>query len=92
MGLDSSKLWDLVEGRSKKVLVACLEALGVQVRRIEAVVIDPYAGYKAAVGDQAPQATRVADRFHIERLANQALSEVRCRRQRGRLRAPRPQR
>ena len=36
---------DLIEGRSKKVLVARLEALGEQVGEIEAVVIDPYAGY-----------------------------------------------
>ena len=79
--LDTSRLWDLIEGRSKKALVARLEALGEQVGEIEAVVIDPYAGYKAAVRDLAPQATRVADRFHIQRLAAQALTEVRCRRQ-----------
>ena len=79
--LDTSRLWDLIEGRSKKVLVTRLEALGDRVGDIESVVIDPYAGYKAAVRDLAPHATRVADRFHIERLAAQALTEVRCRRQ-----------
>ena len=79
--LDTSRLWDLIEGRSKKALVARLEELGEQVREIEAAVIDPYAGYKAAVRDLAPQATRVADRFHMQRLAAQALTEVRCRRQ-----------
>ena len=79
--LDTSRLWDLIEGRSKNVLVSRLQLLGESVRDIEAVVIDPYAGYKAAVRDLAPHATRVADRFHIERLAAQALTEVRCRRQ-----------
>ena len=79
--LESSRLWDFIEGRSKKVLVDRLEALGESVHSIEAVVIDPYAGYKAAVRDLAPHATRVADRFHIQRLAAQALTEVRCRRQ-----------
>ena len=79
--LDTSRLWNLIEGRSKKALVARLEALGEGVRAIEAVVIDPYAGYKPAVRDLAPQATRVADRFHMQRLATQALTEVRCRRQ-----------
>ena len=79
--LDTSRLWDLIEGCSKKVLVARLEALGEGVHSIESVVIDPYAGYKAAVRDLAPHATRVADRFHIERLAAQALTEMRCRRQ-----------
>lgn len=81
VNLDTSRLWDLVEGRSKKVLVSRLEAVGEHIGDIEAVVIDPYAGYKAAVRDLAPHATRVADRFHIERLAGQALTEVRCRRQ-----------
>ena len=79
--LDTSRLWDLIEGRSKKVLVSRLQLLGERVGDIESVVIDPYAGYKAAVRDLAPHATRVADRFHIERLASQALTEVRCRRQ-----------
>ena len=63
------------------MLVTRLAALGEGVHSIESVVIDPYAGYKAAVRDLAPQATRAADRFHIERLASQALTEVRCRRQ-----------
>ena len=44
-------------------------------------MIDPYAGYKAAVRDLAPGATRVADRFHVQRLADWALTEVRCQRQ-----------
>ena len=79
--LESSRLWDFIEGRSKKVLVDRLEALGEGVRSIEAVVIDPYAGYKAAVRDAAPRATRVADHFHIVGLANAALTDVRTRRQ-----------
>ena len=79
--LDTSRLWDLIEGRSKKVLVSRLQLLGERVGDIEAVVIDPYAGYKAAVRELAPHATWVADRFGIERLAAGALTEVRCRRQ-----------
>ena len=69
--LDTSRLWDLIEGRrsTKKALVGRLEALGDGVRAIEAVVIDPYAGYKAPVRDLAPHATRVADRFPWRRLA-----------------------
>ena len=81
--LDTSRLWDFIEGRSKKVLVERLDALGEQVREIGAVVIDPYAGYKAAARDRAPQAIRVADRFGIARLAGGAVTDVRCRRQQG---------
>ena len=79
--LDGPRLWDFIEGRSKKVLVDRLEALGESVHSIEAVVIDPYAGYKAAVRDAAPRAARVADHFHIVGLANAALTDVRTRRQ-----------
>ena len=39
--LDTSRLWDLIEGRSKKVLVSRLQLHGESVRSIEAVVIDP---------------------------------------------------
>lgn len=79
--LGTGRLWDLVEGRSKAVLADRLRAVGRDVRRIEVVVIDPYAGYKTAVRELAPKATRVADRFHVERLAAQAVTDVRCRRQ-----------
>ena len=79
--LDRSRLWDLIEGRSKKALVDRLAAAGDDVAHIEAVVIDPYAGYRAALADMAPHATRVADHFHVVGLANQALTDVRCRRQ-----------
>ena len=68
--LDTARMWDLIERCSKKVLVTRLEALGDAVRSIEAVVIDLYAGYKAAVRDLAPHAARVADRFRIQRLAD----------------------
>lgn len=79
--LDGPRLWDLIEGRSKKALVDRLEAAGEDVARIKAVVIDPYAGYRAALRDMAPHATCVADHFHVVGLANAALTDVRCRRQ-----------
>jgi transposase len=80
--LATGQLWDLVPGRSKAVVAQRLrllndDALGV----IGDVVIDPFAGYKAAVCELAPDARRTADRFHIVRLANQAVTDVRCRRQ-----------
>lgn len=79
VNLDTGRLWDLFEGRSKAVLAERLRLLGGDVVAIESVVIDPYAGYKAAVRDLAAGAVRVADRFHIERLAAQAVTDCRCR-------------
>jgi hypothetical protein len=44
------------------VLAEPLRLLGDDVVAIESVVIDPYAGYKAAVCELAAGAVRVADR------------------------------
>ncbi len=81
VNLSTGKLWDLFEGRSRKVLADRLRLLGDDVVEIESVVIDPYARYKAAVGELAPHTVRVADRFHIERLGAQAVTDVRTRQQ-----------
>ena len=42
-------------------------------------MIDPFAPYRAAVRELLPHAVHVADRFHIERLAKQAVTDTRCR-------------
>jgi transposase len=78
--LSSGRLWDLLEGRSKAVVVQRLHELGADAERIGDVVIDPFAGYKAAARQLVPHARRTADKFHIIRLANAAVTEVRCRR------------
>src|SRR5512142_147433 len=41
--------------------------------------MDPCASYRAAVATALPHATVVADRFHLVRLANQAVTDVRRR-------------
>ena len=79
--LSSGRLWDLLEGRSKAVVAGRLAELGADAERISDVVIDPFAGYKAAARELVPHARRTADKFHIIRLANAAVTEVRCRRQ-----------
>lgn len=81
VNLDTGRLWDLLEGRSRTVVSRRLGRLGPAVHDIDDVVIDPFAGYKAAVRALAPGTRRTADRFHIVRLANQMLTDVRCRRQ-----------
>jgi transposase len=80
--LSTGELWDLVPGRSKAVVIDRLRRLDDEVLAgISDVVIDPFAGYKAAVRELVPTARRTADRFHVVRLANQAITDVRCRRQ-----------
>lgn len=80
VNLDTGATIDLLEGRSKPAVDAWLAAKP-QVWRdgIEHVVIDPHQPYAAAVRDWLPDAAVVVDHFHIIRLANQALDEVRRR-------------
>ena len=77
--LETSRMWDMFEGRSKAALADRLRLLGEAASVIEAVVIDPFAPYRAAIRELLPDAVHVADRFHIERLANTALTDTRCR-------------
>ena len=62
--LETSRLWDMFEGRSKAALANRLRALGDAASAIEAVVIDPFAPYRAAVRELLPHAVHVADRLH----------------------------
>jgi transposase len=46
---------------------------------IDAVTLDPYAGYARGLADGLPHAELVVDHFHAVRLANAALDEARRR-------------
>lgn len=80
--LDTGRLVDLLEGRSKTLVSDWLAALGDQERAaVVEVALDPYAGYNAAVREALPHARITVDKFHAVRLANQVVTAVRCRRQ-----------
>ncbi len=65
-------------GRSTRSLKAFFEEIGEEAAsRIEAVTIDMSQAYTKAIREQAPQATIVYDRFHVQRLASDALDLVR---------------
>lgn len=66
------------EGKGEKTLQTFFDDLGPQ--RSEAlthVTMDLGAAYRAAVEARAPQAQKVFDRFHVQKLANEAVDEVR---------------
>ena len=66
------------EGRSAEVLGQFFAQLGDQGRAaIEAVTIDMAGGYRKAVQEWLPHAQIVYDRFHVQRLAADAVDEVR---------------
>jgi transposase len=67
-------------GRTKANVVAWLDDRGQAWKDAVAVVaMDPCATYRAAVAEALPHALIVADHFHLVRLANQAVTDVRRR-------------
>lgn len=66
------------KGKSADTLRGFFEALGPErCAKLEAVTIDMSAAYIKAVSDAAPQARIVFDKFHVQRLAHDALDQVR---------------
>ncbi len=66
------------QGRSAETLDGFFELLGEQRRdQIEEVTIDMAGGYIKAIAENLPGARVIFDRFHVERLAADAVDEVR---------------
>jgi transposase len=69
-----------VDGRTSAMVQAWLAARTEAFRAgIEVVVIDPHAGYAAAVRAALPEARVAVDHFHLVLLANKAVTAVRQR-------------
>lgn len=66
------------KGKSADTLRGFFEALGAErSAKLQSVTIDMSAAYIKAVSDAAPQARIVFDKFHVQRLAHDALDQVR---------------
>jgi transposase len=66
------------EGRSAETLEAFFDALGPEgIAQLEAITLDMAGGYLKAVEARAPHAAVVFDRFHVQRLASDAIDQVR---------------
>jgi hypothetical protein len=69
-----------VDGRTSAAVQAWLAARSPEFRAgIEVVVIDPHAGYAAAVRAALPEVLLAVDHFHLVMLANKAVTAVRQR-------------
>jgi hypothetical protein len=69
-----------VDGRASAAVQAWLAARTPEFRAgVEVVVIDPHAGYAAAVRAALPDAQVAVDHFHLILLANKAVTAVRQR-------------
>ena len=80
--LDTGRLVDVLPARSAVAVTEWLAAKPTPwLAGIRHVVIDPYQPYATAVAKGLPAARVVVDHFHVIRLANAALDEVRRRTQ-----------
>jgi transposase len=79
-GSGPARLLDMVEGRSKAVFKAWLDAQAEAFRDgIEVVAMDGFTGFKTAAADTVPEAVAVMDPFHVVALAGDALDRCRQR-------------
>ena len=79
-GTGSSRLLDMVPGRSKAAFKAWLAARPQAWRDgLEVVAMDGFTGFKTATAEELPEATAVMDPFHVVRLAGNALDLCRRR-------------
>jgi transposase len=75
---DHSRVVWVGEGKSSETVGRFFEALGSErSAKLELVSMDMSPAYKSAVKEHAPNAEIVFDRFHVQRLAHNALDQVR---------------
>ena len=81
--LDRGRLLDVVPGRSAKSVSSWLDQrTGYFRAKVAVAAIDPHAGYQRALRTSLPRATITVDPFHLIKLANACIDDVRRRVQR----------
>ena len=81
--LDTGRLLDVVPGRSAKSVHNWVKRHGTAARaRVVVAAIDPHAGYAKALRQSLPSATITVDPFHLVKLANACIDDIRRRVQR----------
>jgi transposase len=81
--LERRVVW-AAEGRSAETLARFFDELGpARTRSLECITLDMAAGYLKTIRDRAPHAQVIFDRFHVQRLASDAVDQVRREQMRG---------
>jgi transposase len=78
MDLDSGAVVFVGDGKGAAALKPFWKRLHSSGAKIEAVAMDMSAAYRGAVSTHLPKAKIVFDRFHVMKLFNEKLSELRC--------------
>ena len=75
---DTRKVVWSARGKSGDTLRKFFDELGPErLAALETITIDMSAAYKSAIAERAPHVQVIFDRFHVQRLAHDALDEVR---------------
>ena len=81
-GRPRAQLLAVVRGRSANVVQQCISAQDPAWRaQVATASLDPFRGYATALRSSPPEAVRVLDAFHVVRLGQAAVDDVRRRRQ-----------
>ncbi len=75
---DTGRVVWATEGKGAAALESFFDALGpTRTAELTLITVDMAAGFRKAIDARAPQAKVVLDRFHVQRLASDALDRVR---------------
>jgi transposase len=78
--LDGGRVLHVADGRGSQALQECYEAMTPEQRAaVQAVAMDMHQPYVLATQSALPEATIVFDKFHIAKLAGEAVDQVRRR-------------
>ena len=77
MDLESGAVVFVGEGRSRETLIPFWKRLKKTRTKIQAVATDMNAGYISAVMESLPDAAIVFDRFHVVKLMNEKITQIR---------------
>jgi transposase len=76
--LDDGRVLHIADGRGSDALSQCFAAMTTeQLEAVEAVAMDMHQPYVLATQSAVPEATIVFDKFHIAKLAGEAVDQVR---------------
>jgi len=78
LDLDSGRVVFVGQGKGADALRPFWRRLQASGAKVEAVAMDMSPAYIAAVQEHLPQAAMVFDRFHVVKLYNEKLSDLRC--------------
>lgn len=75
--LDTGQIIHAIEGRSKEDIIPFLKKIARKATKLKAVAMDMSGPYKSSVKEWLPNRDIVFDRFHVMKLMNEAIDEIR---------------